>query len=171
MSQLRCPFTACTYSTEEDLNSAEAVAIIQIHAMTHATPPAPTIPQPTATPPNHPHGKMEKVSRPRIIPGGTTEDWLYFKLRWGDYVRATGIGGIDLTSQLLECCDDSLRCTSTSSLVPFLLDPGVGISRMESIKSKIICGQCVVDTHRFIVGLSEVVKEDSSIRLDLHIYM
>ncbi len=125
MSQLRCPFTACTYSTEEDLNSAEAVAIIQIHAMTHATPPAPTIPQPTATPPNHPHGKMEKVSRPRIIPGGTTEDWLYFKLRWGDYVRATGIGGIDLTSQLLECCDDSLRRDLTRNAGGTMIDKSI----------------------------------------------
>ena len=40
---------------------------------------------------------------------GTTEDWLYFKSRWGDYVKATKLEGTDRVIQLLECCDEQLR--------------------------------------------------------------
>ncbi len=40
---------------------------------------------------------------------GTTEDWVYFKSRWSDYVRATRLTGQDKVIQLLECCDEQLR--------------------------------------------------------------
>ena len=49
------------------------------------------------------------MKRPSISSAGTTEDWLYFKSRWGDYVKATKLEGTDRVIQLLECCDEQLR--------------------------------------------------------------
>jgi len=49
---------------------------------------------------------------------GTTEDWLYFKSRWGDYIKATKLGGIDRVIQLLECCDEQLRKDLTRTWTP-----------------------------------------------------
>ena len=53
--------------------------------------------------------RIEKVKRSNISPAGTTEDWQYFKSRWGDYVKATRLEGTDRVIQLLEYCDDQLR--------------------------------------------------------------
>lgn len=53
------------------------------------------------------------MRRPDISSAGTTEDWLYFRTRWTDYVKATRLEGADLIVQLLECCDDQLRCDLT----------------------------------------------------------
>ena len=56
-----------------------------------------------------PAARTEKVKRPSISSAGTTEEWQYFILRWGDYVKATRLDGTDKIIQLLECCDDQLR--------------------------------------------------------------
>ena len=53
--------------------------------------------------------RMEKVKRPSISSAGTSEEWGYFVLRWGDYVTATRCQGPDSVLQLLECCDEQLR--------------------------------------------------------------
>ena len=53
--------------------------------------------------------RIEKVTRPSISSAGTTEDWLYFETKWGDYVKGTKIEGTDRVIQLLECCDEQLR--------------------------------------------------------------
>ena len=37
-----------------------------------------------------------------------TEDWQYFNLWWGDYVKATKLEGTNKVIQLLECCDEQL---------------------------------------------------------------
>ena len=55
---------------------------------------------------------------------GTTEDWLYFKSRWGDYVKATKLEGTDRVIQLLECCDEQLRKDLTRT------DAGGTLTRM-----------------------------------------
>ena len=34
--------------------------------------------------------KVEAVKRPTISAAGTTQDWLYFMSRWGDYVQGAG---------------------------------------------------------------------------------
>ena len=52
---------------------------------------------------------MKKVKRPSISSAGTSEEWGYFVLRWGDYVTATRCQGPDRILQLLECCDEQLR--------------------------------------------------------------
>ena len=53
--------------------------------------------------------KVEAVKRPTISAAGTTQDWLYFMSRWGDYVQATKVQGAERAIQLLECCDPGLR--------------------------------------------------------------
>ena len=74
-----------------------AAALLNAHAMTHqAQGPAQ-------------EARVEKVKRPEISSAGTTEDWIYFQSRWGDYVRATKLVGPDRVIQLLECCDEQLR--------------------------------------------------------------
>jgi hypothetical protein len=53
--------------------------------------------------------KTDKVRRPTIAGGGTTEDWQYFDTRWKEYTAATKIVGTDKVLQLLECCGEELR--------------------------------------------------------------
>ena len=53
--------------------------------------------------------KAEKVKRPSVTSSGTSEEWLYFLLRWKDYVEATKIKDKELIIQLLECCNDTLH--------------------------------------------------------------
>ena len=92
---MECPIQDCEYRTP-DVDPVVAAALITTHATTHSVP--------------HPvMAKAEKVKRPSISSGGTTEDWQYFKSRWDDYVRATKISGADKVIQLLECCDEQLR--------------------------------------------------------------
>ena len=53
--------------------------------------------------------KVEAVKRPTISAAGTSQDWLYFESRWGDYLKATKVKGDERAIQLLECCDQDLR--------------------------------------------------------------
>ena len=86
----------CTYSTP-DQEAVIAAALLNAHTTTHqAQGPAQA-------------ARVEKVKRPEISSAGTTEDWVYFQSRWGDYVRATKLVGPDRVIQLLECCDEQLR--------------------------------------------------------------
>ena len=79
--------------------------LITTHATSHQTPS-----QPTQT------ARVEKVKRLSISSAGTTEDWLYFKSRWGDYVKATKLERTDRVIQLLECCDEQL-CKNLTRMV------------------------------------------------------
>lgn len=93
MPAASCPFPACTYTTESTDNAVAAIQLT-VHALTHSA----------ATP-----AKVDKVSRPTVRTGGTSEDWQYFIRRWTGYKTATQITGTDIRVQLLECCDDHLR--------------------------------------------------------------
>ena len=97
MPVVKCPIEGCEYETP-DTDPVIAAALITTHATSHQTPSRPTQ-----------AARVEKVRRPSISSAGTTEDWLYFKSRWGDYVKATKIEGTDRVIQLLECCDEQLR--------------------------------------------------------------
>ena len=97
MPVVKCPIEGCEYETP-DVDPVIAAALITTHATSHQTPS-----QPTQT------ARVEKVKRPSISSAGTTEDWQYFKSRWGDYVKATKLEGTDKVIQLLECCDEQLR--------------------------------------------------------------
>ena len=100
----KCPVSNCKFSTE-DVSDALAAVVLKIHAddkhdrRTTTQKPA----------------KVESVRRPVISAGGTTEEWSYFQSRWADYKLATQIEGIDLTVQLLECCDEELRKSLTQA--------------------------------------------------------
>ena len=53
--------------------------------------------------------KPEKAKRPELLADTSDEDWVYFKARWEEYKRATGLSGHDVIIQLMECCCESLR--------------------------------------------------------------
>ena len=99
MPTVKCPIPACTFETDE-LDAVIVAALLTTHAMVHnAAPAAPAAPA----------AKVERVKRPSVSSAGTSEDWMYFLLRWKDYVEATKVAGKELVIQLLECCDENLR--------------------------------------------------------------
>ena len=53
--------------------------------------------------------KPEKAKRPELATEMSDEDWVYFKFRWNEYKKATGITDDDIITQLMECCCDSIR--------------------------------------------------------------
>ena len=97
MPVVKCPIEGCEYETP-DTDAVIAAALITTHATSHQAPSQPTQ-----------AARAEKVKRPSISSAGTTEDWLYFQSRWGDYVKATKLDGTEKVIQLLECCDEQLR--------------------------------------------------------------
>ena len=98
MPKHRCPYPECIYETD-DVEDALAAVLLTVHSNgSHTNTPATT----TAS-------KAEKVKRPTVCRGGTSEDWSYFLSRWKDYVDATKITGQDKVLQLLECCEERLR--------------------------------------------------------------
>ena len=103
MPAIRCPIPNCDYITE-DVDAGIVAALLTAHTLTHSQA------QGTGS-----AGKAEKVKRPTIAAGGSSEDWYYFKIRWQEYVTATKITGQDKILQLLECCDENLRKDLTRS--------------------------------------------------------
>ena len=100
MPAIACPYTGCTFVTD-DLESDAIAIILKMHNdATHSAPQSSTA---TAA------AKVEKVRRPTVSSAGTTEEWAYFLTRWQEYATATKISGADRTFQLLECCDEPLR--------------------------------------------------------------
>ena len=97
MPVVKCPIEGCKYETP-DTDAVIAAALITTHATSHQ---APSQPMQAA--------RVEKVKRPSISSAGTTEDWLYFQSRWGNYAKATKLDGTEKVIQLLECCDEQLR--------------------------------------------------------------
>ena len=111
MPIIKCPYPDCDFETE-DVNNDLACVLLTMHAGAQhptttngstATPPAP-LSAARAAP-----VRTERVKRPTISMGATTEYWSYFLVRWKDYKEATGITGRDLIIQLLECCEEDLR--------------------------------------------------------------
>ena len=111
MPVIQCPFPDCVFDTG-DVTNELARTLLEIHSAgahqtasneSNSTPPAaPVVARATTA-------RTERVRRPTISMGGSTEYWSYFQVRWGDYKEATGITGRDLIIQLLECCDEELR--------------------------------------------------------------
>ena len=93
MPDIQCSFTGCTYKTGEQ-DVAIAIAMLNSHVPVHQ--------QAVAI------AKVEKATRPRISAGTSTEEWAYFISRWSEYKGATQIKDLQCTSQLLECCTESL---------------------------------------------------------------
>ncbi len=93
----KSPIDSWEYETP-DVDPVVAAALITTHATFHQGPSLPTL-----------SARVEKVKRPSILSAGTTEDWLCFKSRWADYLKATRLEGTDRVIQLLECCEEQLR--------------------------------------------------------------
>ena len=132
MVVIQCPYLECNFETIdaadalacsnmvvvqypypegnfETIDAADALSatLLQIHASgTHSnTTPARThLTANTAA-----TARVEKVRRPTVTTGGTSEEWSYFNVRWQDYVTATKTSGRDLVIQFLECCDEDLQ--------------------------------------------------------------
>ena len=94
MPVIDCPFPDCDYQTQ-DGTEALAVVLLQMHA-TAVHPPTTSSTTAAAV-------KIDKVRRPTVSIGGSSEDWSYFCTRWQDYKDATKVTGRDLVIQLLEC--------------------------------------------------------------------
>ena len=102
---VRCPVDGCEYHPNV-ADAALAATLLSIHAQSlHVATPAPAPSYTTGA-----TARVEKISRPTVDEGVSLEDWLYFEQRWREYKNATRITGLDLTYQLLECCNpDGLR--------------------------------------------------------------
>ena len=74
------------------------------------------------TPP--PSCKVEKVKRPSISAGCSSEEWSYFTTRWQEYVEVTKILGKESIIQLLECCDENVHNDLTRTAVGSLVAQG-----------------------------------------------
>ena len=97
MPGVSCPISTCSYVTPDDATTDLAITLLKIHATEHDSTSTPTT------------TKTEKIRRPTVSTGGTSEEWAYFLSRWNDYKMATGISGSVAVIQLLECCDEALR--------------------------------------------------------------
>lgn len=109
MPVVECPIPGCTYKTPE-LDNVVVAALITAHSMTHSNKSDASV------------ARVEKVKRPSISLAGTTEDCLYFKERWAEYVVATKISGKELSIQLLDCCEEKLRRDLTRSSAGSLME-------------------------------------------------
>ena len=96
MPVIKCPVDGCDYSTL-DLEAVIGAALLNAHTTTHQARGPPQV------------ARVERVKRPDISSVGTTEDWIYFQSRWGDYTKSTKLVRPDRVLQLLECCDEQLR--------------------------------------------------------------
>ena len=53
--------------------------------------------------------KAEKARRPELTLDTSEEGWSYFKARFDQYKKATGLEGDEVVTQLLECCSEAVR--------------------------------------------------------------
>ena len=98
MASLKCPIPECTFEIGNDVQSDCKGAMLQLHLVHHQT----LLTDLTAA-------KPEKLKRPTITTDNSTDDWHYFLSRWNTYKSATKLSGKDISGQLLECCEESLR--------------------------------------------------------------
>ena len=103
MSTIQCPVPECEEEWSLALPEGILTRLMDGHA-THVHSVAPPF-----APSPLPAAKAEKVRRPGVTSGVTSEDFNYFLQRWTDYKAATLLSGADIIYQLLECCDENLR--------------------------------------------------------------
>ncbi len=99
MPSLDCPIAECPWKSQ-DLAAEFASALttaLEGH-LRHAHPPnSDTV------------AKPEKLPRPTVSKGITSEEWGFFKSLWCTYKAATKLTSTDARIQLLACCDPELR--------------------------------------------------------------
>ena len=98
MSALKCPIPDCDFEVEKDTPDDCKDSMLKLHLVYH---------QSNIT--NQSPAKAEKLKRPTVTIDNSSEDWSYFVSRWKNYKMATKLTESDVTIQLLECCDESLR--------------------------------------------------------------
>lgn len=92
MPAVKCPL--CEYTTP-DLDAVIVAALITTHGSSHQG--------------NAHKSEQPKVKRPTIGTGTSSEDWSYFCTRWTEYTESHQLQDRDISIQLLECCEDTLR--------------------------------------------------------------
>lgn len=99
MTQLECPVEGCAWKSQNlaDAHAAALNTALQGHITTAHTQPLQAA------------AKPEKLSRPTISKGCSSEDWGYFTTVWSSYKKATKLSPSDTNVQLLACCDGDLR--------------------------------------------------------------
>ena len=88
----------CSYVTDPEATIGEAIVLLQMNEKAK-------LERETVTS----SLKADKVRRPTITGGGSSEDWQYFITRWEEYSAATKLSESDKVLQLLECCDEQLK--------------------------------------------------------------
>ena len=89
----------CDFVTNSEATIGEAIVLLQMHEKAKHE-------QQTVA---NSSVKADKVRRPTITGGGSSEDWQYFVTRWEEYAAATKLTESDKVLHLLECCDEQLR--------------------------------------------------------------
>ena len=100
--KLSCQFTGCEWKIEND-SEAVAIALLTSHGNVHLRGPA----RPTET-----RSKQPKVDRPELIQDISDEDWETFEEEWRRFKRSwhsSSTTQLEVTDQLLECCEQNLR--------------------------------------------------------------
>ena len=102
MPAILCPHAPdCEYATDAEATVGEAIQLLEMHEKAkHRT---------DFTAGSSSSSKVDRVRRPTVVGGGSSEDWNYFETRWDEYSAATKLSGSDKVLQLLECCDEQLR--------------------------------------------------------------
>ena len=99
MPALDCPIDGCPWKSQN--LEAEFAGVLNTALGGHLQ---------HAHPPNSDTvAKPEKLPRPTVSKGITTEEWGFFKSLWGTYKVATKLANRDACIQLLACCDPELR--------------------------------------------------------------
>ena len=96
MSIIKCPIPGCDYEIGDEVPNDCKNTVLQLHLQYHQSEAA----QPA---------KAEKLKRPCLSIDNSTEEWNYFVSRWENYKQATGLTAPNTTTQLIECCDETLR--------------------------------------------------------------
>jgi hypothetical protein len=99
MPKLKCPIDECEWESQ-DL-AVELAAVLTVALQAHLSRVHPTDPAAAVKP--------EKLNRPAVGKGCTSEDWGYFSYLWTSYKTATKLPVADTNVQLLACCDADLR--------------------------------------------------------------
>ena len=95
---IECPVTDCSFKLGENVPNDCKASMLQLHLVEHQKQLNVSV---TAKP--------DKLRRPSLTVGSSTEEWNYFSTRWTTYKTATKLTGSDVIVQLLECCDEPLR--------------------------------------------------------------
>ena len=100
--KLSCQFTGCEWKIEHD-SEAVAIALLTSHGNVHLH----RLAGPTGS-----RSKQPKVDRPELAQDISDEDWETFEEEWRRFKRSwhtSSTTQLEVTDQLLECCEQNLR--------------------------------------------------------------